>query len=390
MQIRSARRTWFLVAATTSALTLAACGGSGDKAASASNGGASTTASAPASGAGSDEAAAARSRVAPYLQMPTKINQSTALTGAPPKGTWVLITCELPQCQVLSAGALSAAKAAGVPTKLLSYKTTDATTLTSAMKQALDLKPMAVTPIGFSQAVWQNLVPQYQSAGVPITSISVGDTKVGGPVTEGAASQLDYGKGGATMADYVISSSGGAAHVLVADVPAFAVLKAYGDGFKDGMAKNCSRCKVSSLDVAPAQLASNGFVPAIVSALQRDRSITWLAATDGAFLTGISGALKAAGLNDIKIVGGSPDVNNLKALQTGEQTAWTGASEDEYGWVALDIIFRTKLGMTVPPADGGRVTAVVTKDNVGTATPSGSGLGYPKDFQQQYAKLWGL
>ena len=346
---------------------------------SSSSGGAATSA----------EVEAAGTAIASSLQVPTKINQSEPLKAKIPTGkTWVVITCELPQCKVISDGALDAAKTAGVPTKLLNYKTTDGTTLTSAMKQALAAKPFAVSPIGFSQVVWDGLQPQFKSAGVSITPIALGDTKTSDVVTEGSASQFDYNADGKRMGNFVIKDSGATAQVLVMDVPAFAVLKAYGDGFKETMTKGCSGCKVTPLDLAPAQLASNGVVPAIVSALQKDKSIKYLAATDGAFLVGINPALQAAGLTDIKIVGGSPDINNLNALKQGTQTAWTAAAEDQYGYVALDIIGRKLNGQQIPPGDGGRVSMIATKDNVGT--PSPSGLGAPTDYRDQYKKIWGL
>ena len=382
---------WSLVATAAAAIVmLSGCSSSGSKGGSAGGSNpASGSAVANVDSTAAAQTAAAKRAVAPFLLKPTKIHQTVPLTGKiPTDKPWVIITCELPQCQILSGGALAAAKAAGVPTKLLSYKTTDATTLTTAMKDALNDNPIAVSPIGFSQSAWDNLQPQYKAKGVIITSIALGDNKESDVVTTGSGSQLDYTAGGTAMANYVIANSNAAAHVLVMDVPAFAVLKAYGDGFKAQIAKGCSACKVSKLDLAPTQLAGGGVVPAVVAALQKDKSIKWLVATDGAFLAGITPALKAAGLKDIKIVGGSPDINNLNALKSGDQTAWTGAAESQYGWVALDIIARKHLGMSIPPGDGGRITQILTKDNVGTPDPSG--LGAPADYQQQYKKLWGI
>jgi len=301
---------------------------------------------------------------------------------------WVVITCELPQCKTISDGAQAAATAAGVTMKLLSYKTTDGTTMTSAMKQALTYNPFAVSPVGFTQTVWDSLQPQYKAAGVIITTISTGDTVPSDVVTQGASDQIDYTSGGKTMGNYVIADSNAAAHILVQDVPAFAVLKAYGDGFKGQIKAACTACVVSDLDIAPAQLATGSLVPAVVAALRKDPSIKYLVSTDGAFLVGISTALKAAGLDGIKIVGGSPDINNLTALKSGDQAAWTGAAENQSGWVALDIIGRTVLKMPVAPVDGGRVTQVFTQDNVGV--PSATGMSEPADYQAQYLKLWGL
>lgn len=48
------------------------------------------------------------------------------------------------------------------------------------------------------------------------------------------------------MADFVIADSNATATVLVADVPAFAVLKAYSDGFKAAMKKDCSACMAAA------------------------------------------------------------------------------------------------------------------------------------------------
>ncbi len=390
LQVDSRRKPLLLLTMALAGTTLlSACGSDSKTASPSASSGAGSSSGSSSGSASSGEVKTASAAVEKYLTVPTKINQLEPLkTKLPTDKPWVVITCELPQCKTISDGALDAAKAAGVPTKLLNYKTTDGTSLTNAMKQALDAKPFAVSPVGFSQALWDSLQPQYKAAGVSITPIALGDTKTSDVVTEGSASQVDYNADGGRMANYVIKDSSAAANVLVMDVPAFAVLKAYGDGFKSTMAKGCSACKVTPLDLAPAQLASNGVVPAIVSALQKDKTIKYVAATDGAFLVGINPALTAAGLKDIKILGGSPDINNLNALKQGTQTAWTAAAEDQYGWVALDIIGRKLNGQQIPPADGGRVSMIATKDNVGT--PSPTGLAAPADYRDQYKKLWGL
>lgn len=384
MLVNTRQRRLALVVVAALSATLSACSSNGGTSGSA-------PAEAPVSGGpGGDSAAVATARqnVAPFLKVPTTINQQVPLSGPVPKdNTWVVITCELPQCQLISDGALAAAKAAGVPTKLLSYQTTDGTTLTAAMKQALQLKPFAVSPIGFAQALWTDLQKDYQQAGVFITPMAVGDLKTSDVVTEGSATQFDYSRSGGLMADWVIADSNAGAKVLVLDVPAFAVLKAYGDGFKAEMKAKCTGCDVQALDVAPAQLASNGLVPAVISSLQTNPDVKYLVATDAAFLVGIEAALKSAGLDGLKIVGGSPDINNLKAVQSGSQTAMTAAAEDQYGWVALDIVFRHALKMDVPKGNGGRVEMIATRD---TVVPSATGLSAPKDYQAQYLKLWGV
>lgn len=368
-----------LGAAALAAGLLAACGSDSETAsppADAPSAGASTEASA--GGADNAEVEAAKANLEGFLTKPTKVNQSEPLTKPiPTDKPWVVITCELPACKLISDGALAAAKTAGVPTKVLSYKTTDATTLTTAMKDALKANPFAVSPVGFTQAVWDGVQPAYREKGVIITPIATGDTTPSDVVTQGSASQVDYERGGELMANFVIADSGAKAKILLQDVPAFAVLKAYGDGFEKGIKAGCKACTITELDLAPAQLASGGIVPAIVSTLQKEKDVDYLAATDGAFLVGINASLKAAGIQDLKIVGGSPDINNLQQLLDGTALAWTAAAEDQYGWVALDIIGRTVNGQKVEPAGGGRSSMVATKENVGT--PSASGLDAPTE-----------
>src|SRR3978361_1732350 len=77
---------------------LSACGSNGKTASSSTplasgSGGASSAAS-------SSEVDTASKAIEAYLQVPTKINQSEPLTKKlPTDKTWVLITCELPQCK---------------------------------------------------------------------------------------------------------------------------------------------------------------------------------------------------------------------------------------------------------------------------------------------------
>lgn len=335
------------------------------------------------------EVTAATAVVEPLLENPTTINQTEPITGETATDQpLVVITCELPQCQTISAGALEAAEVMGWSTEELSYKTTDGATLTAAMKEALTYSPFAVAPVGFSQALWQPLVADYEEAGVIITPIAVGDTVPGGPVTEGSASQLDYAASGASMASWVTADSAAAAKILVQDVPAFAVLKAYGDGFKEALPQVCSECTMTMLDNSPAQLASNGLVPAVVSALQKDPEIDYVVSTDTAFLAaGLPSALQAAGISGVKIVGGSPDINSLQGVVSGDIAAVSSTGEDQYGWTAVDIIARTMTGMTVAEGGGGRVEKIAVQDNVGE--PSATGLDYPTDYRDQYKALWG-
>ncbi|KQP65283.1 MULTISPECIES: substrate-binding domain-containing protein [unclassified Nocardioides] len=365
-------------------LILGACAAPEDSA-----GAPEAAATAEAGSAAEAEVSAAQEVVTPLLETPSTINQTEPITGDTSSDKpFVVITCELPQCQLISDGTLEAAEAMGWETELLAYKTTDGATLTSAMKEALTYDPFAVAPIGFSQTLWQPLVQDFEDAGVIITPVAVGDTEPGGPVTQGSASQLDYAASGKAMAAWVTADSAADATILLQDVPAFAVLAAYGDGFREGIAEYCSGCTITELENAPAQLASNGIVPSVVSELQKKPDIDYVVSTDTAFLAaGLPSALEAAGISGVKVVGGSPDINSLQGVVSGDIAAVSATAEDQYGWTAVDIVARTMTGMDVPEADGGRVQMIAVQDNVGT--PSPAGLGFPEDYREQYKALWG-
>ncbi len=376
------------------ALTLvaAACGSSSTSSpATTAAADAATTAAAAAADPAATQAEAAKAEAAKYLTAPTKINQTEKLTGKVPSGTVVIIGCELPQCNVISDGAKAAAAAIGWKTEYLQYDALGdgAATLHQAMVDALAMKPIVVMPIGFSQQVWQDLVPDFEKAGVVITSMADGDNAPGGAVTIGASNASDYIKSGEIMAQWFTADSGGTGKALVQDTPAYAVLKKYGDGFKAKVAEICSGCSVTPLDIAPAQLADA--VPTVVSALQKDPSIKYVIATDGAFLAGLPAALKAANITGVQIAGGAADVNNMTELTTGGNAAWTAEPPQQFGWVAVDIAAKTLLKMPITAdADGGRPQMLVTKENVGSPDDWPLGLKFPADYQDQFKALWGV
>ena len=380
-------RTPGLIVATGALALVAACGGSSTP--SASSPASSASASATSGSAGqAAEIAAAQAIVDKSTATPTTINQTIPLIRkVDTNKTYVFLQCELSQCKLIGDGAVEAAKTIGWKTKVIPWKTSDPSTLVSALKQALQYNPIAVTPTGFPQALWGTVEAAYKQAGVMIVPAAVANVTTSATVPGGASTGFDYKASGAIMGNWLIADSQAAAHALVMDVPAYEVLKDYGDAAKATVKAGCAACVVTPLDITIPQLSSNGVVPAIVAALQKDTSIKYVVATDGAFLGGLPSALKAAGLTGIKIAGGAPSVTNLQNLTNGTEQAWTGEPIGQFGWVIVDIIARASLGMTVPEADGGRPQQLLTKANVGTPKES---LDAPVDYRDQYKKLWGL
>lgn len=338
--------------------------------------------------AGTDEVAAAKAAFEPFLQPPTKINQTTPLSGPVPKDKlYVFLECELPQCVEIGVGALEAAKAIGWKTKVIKWSTADLQTVLTGMDEALALKPAAVTLTGLPQELWADREAAFEAAGAMIIPIAVADLKLSKTVPMGAAMKADYLADGTLVGNWFIADSNAEGKALVADVPAYPVLTAHGTGFKEAVAAGCKKCAVTSLDVTVPQLAKGEFVPAVVSALQKDPSIKYVITTNGAFIDGLSAALDAAGMKDIKVAGGSATINNLAALDTGTEHAWAGEAIHMDGWIAIDIAARAMLGMEIPDSGGRRTQQLFIKGNVGTPTLS---LDKPDNFRDEFKKLWGV
>ena len=341
-----------------------------------------------AAAAGTDEVAAAKAVIEPFLQPPTKINQTTPLSGPVEKDKlYVFLECELPQCVEIGVGALEAAKAIGWKTKVIKWNTADLQTVLTAMDEALTLKPAAVTLTGIPQELWADREAAFEAAGAMIIPIAVADLKLSKAVPMGAAMKADYVADGNLVGNWFIADSNAEGKALVADVPAYPVLTAHGTGFKEAVAAGCKKCSVTSLEVTVPQLAKGEFVPAVVSALQKDPSIKYVITTNGAFIDGLSAALDAAGMKDVKIAGGSATINNLSALDAGTEHAWAGEAIHMDGWIAIDIAARALLGMEIPDSGGRRVQQLFIKGNVGTPTLS---LDKPDNFRDEFKKLWGV
>ena len=341
-----------------------------------------------AAAAGTDEVAAAKAVIEPFLKPPTKINQTTPLSGPVEKDKlYVFLECELPQCVEIGVGALEAAKAIGWKTKVIKWNTADLQTVLAAMDEALTLKPAAVTLTGIPQELWADREAAFEAAGAMIIPIAVADLKLSKAVPMGAAMKADYVADGNLVGNWFIADSNAEGKALVADVPAYPVLTAHGTGFKEAVAAGCKKCSVTSLEVTVPQLAKGEFVPAVVSALQKDPSIKYVITTNGAFIDGLSAALDAAGMKDVKIAGGSATINNLSALDAGTEHAWAGEAIHMDGWIAIDIAARAMLGMEIPDSGGRRVQQLFIKGNVGTPTLS---LDKPDNFRDEFKKLWGV
>jgi ribose transport system substrate-binding protein len=366
---------------------LAACGSSSEEGAGQPSAGQPSAAQPSAGKDGGSDVTAATEVVEQYGQEPTEIGVKEPLKEAPAKGrTLVFLQCELSQCKQFRDGAAAAAEAIGWNLKTIAFENANPATMVAAMEQALRHKPVAVSVSGLPQAVWKSMIPKYEAAGVAIVPFSVGDIELSKTVPVNISAPDDFSKAGEIMANWVIADSQGRGRALVVDFPAFAVMHAFSTSAVETVKSRCEGCDAKSLEISLAQLTGGSVVSAIVSALRRDPTIKYVLSSEGSLTQGIQSGLKGAGLQDVKIGGGSPTVVDLQALRDGTPGAWTTQPIRYIGWQVVDAAVRIDAGMSVPEAEGGWPQRLLTADTA-PEDPEAS-LDHPSNYQEQFKKLW--
>jgi ribose transport system substrate-binding protein len=335
--------------------------------------------------------AVAQGAVTKLLAAPVSIGIAEPLKHAPTtRGPVVFMLCDSALCQVLGSGVQAAAKAAGLPYKSIATQLANPATLVSGMQQALQIspKPSGVIFAGLPEAVWSTQVPAFQKAGIPLIPIAVGATTPSPALPAGSLDSLTDAKAqAAAIAEFFIADSGGTGDSLFVNVPDVGALAVATQQYLSTVASECSTCKATSMNVTLAQVAANGVVPAVVSAVQRDPAIKYVVTPEGDYTLGLSAALSAAGLSGVKLLSINPDETDQQALATGGVTAFTLLPFNILGWKAVDVALRYSEGMTVPAGDGPLPLQLLTKATVGTPAAS---IDRPADYQAQFEKLWKL
>jgi ribose transport system substrate-binding protein len=182
----------------------------------------------------------------------------------------------------------------------------------------------------------------------------------------------------------IVSDSKGKANTLYVDIPAFTVLGALGDAFKADYQRFCPSCGYSKIDVPLPRLADSPNI--IVSYLRSHPDVNYVAlSVTDALGNGLPAALKAAGLNKVKIVGQGGDPSAFQALKQGQILALVPFDFFDVDYQMVDALARhfagVKVEQTPPPY------WLLTKDNL----PSDYTKLFPAvpDYQSRFLKLWG-
>jgi ribose transport system substrate-binding protein len=255
----------------------------------------------------------------------------------------------------------------------------------AAWQQILREKPDGVIYPATPRAAFEQELLQAEKMGIQVTACCTTD-----PVGNG----LDFVIGtpahskpvGEAMAAWVITDSEGTANSVYVDLSAFPILATLNEGYREVMDEMCAACKYDTLDIPITALGKD--VPdRIVGYLRSHPEVKYVAlSVDGALGIGLPAALKAAGLNDVKIVGEGPDETTLQYISSGQQEASVAFPYYEEMFALVDAHARMFAGMK-PETEVAVPTWILTPENLPTDEEI---FPVVEDTVDQYFELWGV
>jgi ABC-type sugar transport system substrate-binding protein len=374
------RRAAVLLAIAT-ALAVTACSSSSSGSTSPSSG---TSSSGGQSAADQAGLAKAEAVVTARSQRPTQITDTVKITKPIPKGLTIdFIPCGSPECLLEGAIVKQAAASVGWNTVILSNDGSPQGDK-AAFTQAARNKAAAILYTAIPASTFASLVPTFKANGTFISTCCVTDEV--GPST-GIGYAIDtpsqVGPVGGTQAAFVAADSKDKANSVFVNIPAFAILASQATYYKSGMATYCPTCTVSEMDIALANLSTAPTT--IVSYLRAHPNVDYVVASTDAITLGLPAAIKAAGLNNVKIVGQGATPTNIQYLHTGKQAADVAFPYYEVMYAMVNAAIQDKAGMTVAPSVA-PPSWLLTPQNAPTTT--GQVFPVVLDYKSQYEALW--
>jgi ribose transport system substrate-binding protein len=322
------------------AVALAACGGGSD------------TASTSASSTTKNESTAGTTKL---LEGPSETPPTTLPKGleplpeAPKKGvSTVNLQCDFPTCSGFSKIFQEAAKDLGWHNKTIIYKTGQPQ---SAMTQAVNTP--GVEFISISGVSPSTIKPQLEAAAEKgITVIKTTDASPPEPPTVpvSIANERVITKEAEGLMRWVISDSGGKAHVVAIGLPEVPIVVPGPKTAERVAEEECSECSAEELPVTSEEVAAGTVPSKVIAYLQAHPEINYIWGAFGNLTLGVPQALKTAGLaGKVKIVSmNGIEKAEAEALKNEEMVAFNVLGEGELGTLAIDAIARDLQGLEYP------------------------------------------
>lgn len=252
----------------------------------------------------------------------------------------------------------------------------------AAVTQAVSDRADGIVLAAVNPALVSDGLDRAEKAGIPVVSLFI--PQLGDAPAVDAYVTTDHESGGQALADWVIASSGGDAHVLVLSEPAFPELVQRSDGFTEELTRQCPSCEIAeTVEFSIGTMASD--LPSLVTtALQSDPTIDYVLAPFDSSGTFASQGIRQSGRTDVSLVSGEGDPDGLQRVRDGVQAVDLATVPAMAGWAAVDHLARIFTGE--PIEDYLLPQRLITRDNM----PSDSGVWTGDvDYAATYRELWG-
>lgn len=355
-----------------------------------------TTATSDSAAPAVDEVAAAKEAAAKAVSIPENIALTVAASATPPTGKKVAwISCELPSCPEVGEDWPAIAKLLGWELKVINVKSFEPA---PGVQQALDWGANYIAITGSPIALYQAQFDAGIAKGVKFTSGFTTDKPQGldGGIkglltTVGDASYVEMAM--KVFAPWIIADSNAEAKVVMVNIRDFPVLVAAEDALKAALAAGCSKCTFDVIPVTIEDLGGGKVPQAVASYLQENTDVNYVAFAFGGLPTGVSAALKTAGITNVKLVGGDFSAPNLQEVIDGTNSAWTSNPKAEASWIMAHAMVLDSLGDTYTEERVGAElqTFIVDTPEAAKAILDGGGLQNwkgPKTQADQFKALW--
>jgi ribose transport system substrate-binding protein len=333
--------------------------------------------------------AKAKALYASLLKPSATIGSYKPLSKTPPKGKKIyFLQCSQPVCTAFYTGLKPAVAALGWTVTGHPFTQTPEG-IQTAVQAAIDAKPDGIFFTGISPTLLTKQLAAAKAAKIPIVA-GFDIASPSGPIIQMLGGSKTVAAAANSVADYVVADSGGKAKILAFSISAYTILNLNTSAFGKEVKRLCPGCSIRVDNVQVTDVGTK--IPAtVVSELQRDPSITYLAFAFGDMPLGVNAALKAAGLDKkVKIVSyGSASPTVIHDISTGKMAASDAWSILFNSWQAVDAFARYFVGDPVPAAPSEQ-PMLITSANAKSQFKGDANweFGGPPNYTAAFKKLW--
>jgi ribose transport system substrate-binding protein len=378
---------------------LSGCGGGGGSSSAESTEQSTAGESATTAGAGeSSGVAEAEEIVAKYSTLPTSIGDMPKI-GKPIEGgkTVAIINSGVPAAAANVPYLKAASEALGWKIVDIPAGTT-ASENSAAWDRVLQIKPdFVVNTSGFPTSTFAKQCPAMAEAGIPVFDNSVPQEEAfgyGNCVKGIVNNEKQIAETGKIDAAYIVADSEGKGNTVVLNVPELPILTSFTTGLEEEMTKLCPSCEVNVLELLLSDIGTQEIPTKAIGFLRSNSGTEYVAATFDGLLTSLPTALKGAGLEDVTLVGATPEVGNMVEIESGGfQSASVIYDQIQANWKLVDMMARYSVGQSVKVTEEAEDPFfIATSENVSTWPAPAEKFPWPTvaDYESQYKALWGV